>query len=152
MLVTALPMGLMTDASLKDTFAGLWSGVCFALGLTIGGMVRPSAVIGALSPVRFDGTLWALFMTALATTFVFYRVSDAFGRSESRAPPSAAKIDASLILGSLLFGVGWGLGGVCPGPHVVNLGASPAEGGPWLMLLCSAVGMRLAQPIRQAMS
>ena len=90
MLVTALPMGLPTERSLKDTFAGLWSGVCFALGLTIGGMVRPSAVIGALSPARFDGTLWALFMTGLATTFVFYRVADALGRSESRAPSSAS--------------------------------------------------------------
>ena len=144
MFVTALPMGLMTEPSLRDTFSGLWSGVCFALGLTIGGMVRPSAVVGALSPARFDGTLWALFMTALATTFAFYRAADAFGRPESRVPSSAAKIDASLILGSLLFGIGWGLGGVCPGPHVVNLGARPTEFGPWLMLVSVAVGMRLA--------
>lgn len=156
LLATVLPMRMISDEALRDACVGLWTGVCFAVGLSIGGMVRPSAVTGALSPARFDGTLWALFMTALLTTFVLYRVAQAIGRKEasvSSASGSAPQgIDTCLLVGSALFGLGWGLGGVCPGPHVVNLGASPTDAGPLLMLACVAIGQILAQPVRNALT
>ena len=98
-------------------------------------------------PARFDGTLWALFMTGLAVTFACYRLAGALGRKEASAlgAPSSGPIDARLVLGAALFGLGWGLGGVCPGPHIVSLGANPMQApGLWLMLLCVGGGMRLA--------
>ncbi len=71
-LVPALVVG---RSPTLDAYAGLWCGVTFGVGLSLGGMVRPSVVFGALSPAHIDFTLWALFVTALVTTFGFYRVA-----------------------------------------------------------------------------
>ena len=124
---------LALKGTLKETYAGLWVGTCFAVGLSVGGMVRPSVVINALAPVRFDATLWVLFMTALATTFGLYRVASAVGVSGASclAPGSSqGAIDAKLLTGAALFGLGWGTGGVCPGPQLVSLAADPTADDP----------------------
>eukprot|EP00966_Prymnesium_polylepis_P038239 886689-Prymnesium_polylepis.1 len=113
-------------------------------------MVRPSAVLGALSPARFDGTLWVLFVTALAVTFGLYRLAGSLGVAEASAfngPPASRAVDLKLVAGAALFGIGWGLGGVCPGPHLVCLGAAPFAPGLWLMMLGVASGIRMAAPI-----
>ena len=110
-------------------------GTCFAIGLSVGGMVRPSVVINTRSRPgrRFDATLVEiLFMTALATTFGFYRVASAVGVSGASclAPGSSqGAINAKLLTGAALFGLGWGTGGVCPGPQLVSLAADPAAPG-----------------------
>ena len=149
-LVPALFMGGRENERLRELYVGVWAGVCFAVGLAIGGMVRPSVVAGALSPARFDGTLWALFMTALATTFVPYRLAQASGVASAKSPPTA-KVDSALVVGSALFGLGWGLAGVCPGPHIVCLGASPAAAAPLLMLAFVTLGILLSEPVRAAL-
>ena len=59
-------------------YAGIWCGLTFGAGLTIGGMVRPSAVTGALSAARFDFTLWILFTTALVVSFLSHRVAEKY--------------------------------------------------------------------------
>ena len=69
-------------------YAGIWCGLTFGAGLTIGGMVRPSAVTGALSAAR----------------------------CKKQGP-----LDKKLIGGALLFGTGWGLTGLCPGPLIIRL-------------------------------
>ena len=66
-LAAALAPCALLSGGAKDVYAGLWSGGCFAVGLSIGGMVRPSVVTGALSPGFIDLTLWALFITALVS-------------------------------------------------------------------------------------
>lgn len=142
-------MVLPAKGRAKETYLGLWTGACFAVGLSIGGMVRSDTVTAALSPARFDGTLWVLFVTALLTTFAMYRLAERFGRTEASALSSQAKIDAPLVIGSALFGFGWGLGGVCPGPHLVCLGASPTTSpGLYLMMAMVCTGMWLARPLR----
>jgi len=149
--VALLPLAVLSraDRTLKEAYAALWTGTCFAVGLAIGGMTRPSAVVGALSPARFDGTLWVLFMTALAVTFSLYRLAGRLGVAEASAFSDTAApqaVDLRLIVGAALFGTGWGLIGVCPGPHLVGLGAAPFAPGLWLLLLNVALGMRLAAP------
>jgi uncharacterized membrane protein YedE/YeeE len=57
-------------------YTGCWTGLTFGSGLAIGGMVRPSAISGALSPQNFDFTLWILFCTGLAFTFCLYRIAE----------------------------------------------------------------------------
>lgn len=144
-----VPLALIPVDYGKEAYAGLWTGLCFAVGLSVGGMVRPSVVTSALAPAHFDPTLWVLFMTALATTFVFYRVADALGVKAANAYSAASsrRIDGSLVLGAALFGLGWGTSGLCPGPHIVGLGADPTARGPLAMLAAVSVGMLLARPV-----
>jgi len=139
---------------LKETYAGLWCGACFAFGLGLGGMVRPSVVTNALAPASFDATLWVLFMTALATTFVAYRVAAraGVGAASTWGAATPAKVDAPLLIGSALFGVGWGLSGLCPGPLIVGLAADPAAPGPLLVLATVSLGMLFARPLGRATS
>jgi uncharacterized membrane protein YedE/YeeE len=130
----------------------LWAGSCFAVGLSIGGMVRPSVVTAALSPGKVDLTLWTLFVTALVVTFGCYRIAaHVFGVPEASAIPtkkngSQPRPDAKLMGGASLFGLGWGMSGLCPGPHIVSLAAAPAtSAGGWVMLAAVGVGMQIAQ-------
>ena len=154
-LALALAAGLAllpVKSTAREAYLGLWSGACFAIGLTIGGMVRPSVVTGALGPAAFDGTLWVLFCTALATTFMFFRVAARVGVQEATVwgAASPTPVDSALVLGSVFFGVGWGASGLCPGPLLVDVGASGAPG-LLLMLFTVALGMALARPISKAM-
>jgi uncharacterized protein len=153
-LALALAAGLAllpAKSTAREAYLGLWSGGCFAIGLTIGGMVRPSVVLGALGPAAFDGTLWVLFCTALATTFVAFRVAARVGVQEASVwgAASPAPVDRALLIGSVFFGVGWGATGLCPGPLLVGVGASGAPG-LLLMLFAAALGMALANPISKA--
>lgn len=145
LVVALFPCALPLSKKVHETYAGLWSGACFAIGLTVGGMVRPAVVVNALSPAAFDATLWVLFCTALAVTFAFYRVATALGVSDACAT-SGGTIDRKLVAGSILFGIGWGASGLCPGPHVVGLAANPTALGPLLMMVSVACGMRIATP------
>ena len=86
-------------------YVGLWCGLAFGVGLAVGGMVRPSAVTGALSMQRFDFTLWILFTTGLVTTFVHYRIAEWMGIKDARAQ-TQGPYDKKLIGGSILFGIG----------------------------------------------
>lgn len=93
---------------------------------------------------RFNPTLWILFMTALTTTFILYRIAEYKGIKGARAPDFGPAPDKRLVLGSLLFGLGWGITGLCPGPVVVAVGAAPTEGVPLLTLLSTMAGIKLA--------
>ena len=148
-LLAALPpCALLPTSGAKEAYAGLWSGACFGVGLSIGGMVRPSVVTNALSLAQFDGTLWALFITALLVTFVAYRVAARAGvQAASTFTSASGKVDIPLVVGALAFGVGWGLSGLCPGPHLVTLAAHPTSAGLLLMLASVSTGMALAQPL-----
>lgn len=148
-----VPLALLpTKSTMYEAYAGLWSGLCFAVGLSIGGMVRPSVVTSALSPAQVDLTLWVLFVTALVVTFGCYRVAEhALGVREASAVPtkpggSQPRPDSKLLLGASLFGLGWGSSGLCPGPHLVSLAAAPVtSAGGWVMLAGVAIGMNVAR-------
>lgn len=103
------------------------SGVLFALGLCLGGMTQPSKVIGFLDVTgNWDPSLLFVMGGALLVFGPLYqlRVHGRMVFSETKwVPPPFGKIDARLLLGAALFGVGWGLVGYCPGPAIVALGA-----------------------------
>ena len=150
-LAAALPpYFLLTPRSAKPAYAGVWVGSTFAVGLSIGGMVKSSVVIGALSPGKVDLTLWVLFMTALAVTFALYRVAaHSLQIKESSVYGTVqAKPDAKLITGSVLFGLGWGAAG-CAWPLCRGWrSASPPCSSPRL----DAFGMRIASPLWQVVA
>jgi uncharacterized membrane protein YedE/YeeE len=100
-------------------------GVVFALGLGIAGMGTPSKVLGFLDIAgNWDPRLAFVMAGAIAVHFGF-----AFRAGRLRAPrldvrfvrPTRDAIDRTLVFGSLLFGMGWGLQGYCPGPAVIAL-------------------------------
>ncbi len=107
-------------------FVGIFfAGVIFAVGLGISGMTHPEKVIGFLDFAgRWDPSLGFVMLGAVATHAVLYRLirrrsSPLFGARFS--VPTRSDVDARLIGGAALFGIGWGLGGFCPGPAIVAL-------------------------------
>lgn len=114
----------MTAVHALSAFA---AGLIFGLGLMVSGMADPSKVIGFLDVAgRWDPSLACVMVGAIGVGVFAYRYT------RERAVtflggamhlPAARQIDRRLILGSLAFGVGWGLAGYCPGPALVSFGA-----------------------------
>ncbi|MEM1295177.1 MAG: DUF6691 family protein [Verrucomicrobiota bacterium] len=123
---------------MKSLFIVLLAGLLFGAGLAISGMTNPAKVIGFLDLTGdWDPTLAYVMGGAVA---VF-----AIGSLLIRGLPKAESdpVTMSLVVGSILFGVGWGLGGFCPGPALANLAAFRAEA--LCFVPAMAVGMILAQ-------
>jgi uncharacterized protein len=101
------------------------AGLIFGLGLLISGMANPAKVQNFLDPVgTFDPSLIFVMLGAIAVTFAGYRLVLRRPRpilTERFLLPTLKKIDARVILGPAIFGIGWGLSGFCPGPAITSL-------------------------------
>jgi len=101
------------------------SGLVFGIGLLISGMTEPEKVLGFLDIFgAWDATLAFVMAGAVAVAsigFAVARRNNAPVFASSFAWPSRRDIDAPLVIGAGLFGIGWGLSGICPGPALVNL-------------------------------
>lgn len=107
---------------------GLCCGALFALGLIVSGMTNPARVQGFLDPLgQWDPSLGLVMFAALAThaplVYWLRRRGSAWLEPKLHLPANSA-VDARLISGALLFGVGWGLAGYCPGPALVSVTTS----------------------------
>lgn len=108
-----------------DLLASLLAGVLFGVGLVVSGMTRPEKVLGFLDIFgAWDPSLALVMAGAIAVHFFAYRFVR--GRpaplcTDKFALPTRRDIDVRLLLGAMLFGLGWGLGGYCPGPGLVSL-------------------------------
>ena len=110
---------------MSEKIFSLLSGMIFGVGLVISGMTNPEKVIGFLSITHnWDASLIFVMGGAIIITApVFYLLKN---RKKSLLNldinlPQKKDLDKKLIFGSLLFGVGWGLVGLCPGPAVSSL-------------------------------
>jgi uncharacterized membrane protein YedE/YeeE len=124
-------------------FLILLAGGLFGSGLAISGMTDPARVIGFLDIFgAWDPALLFVMAGAVGVYGLGMLVLRHFG---SLKLPSAASspIDRRLIIGAAIFGVGWGLGGFCPGPALANLGALRIEA--LLFVPAMALGMLFAQ-------
>lgn len=107
------------------------SGLLFALGLGLAGMTQPARVFGFLDVFgTWDPTLAvvmgaALAVDLLAFAWIFRRNKPL--QAEQFHLPTQTRIDRPLLLGAVLFGAGWGLSGVCPGPGLVALASGQLE-------------------------
>src|SRR5436190_8207316 len=107
--------------------ASFLAGLVFGIGLIVSGMINPVKVLGFLDLAgAWDPSLAvvmaaAVAVGAIAFAFAGRRAASVLGTSMSL--PAGREIDRRLVLGSLVFGVGWGLAGFCPGPALVALGA-----------------------------
>ena len=112
--------------------AGL-AGALFGGGLVVSGMTQPAKVIGFLDPLRGWDPSLAFVMAGAATIYaLLFRAI----RKSRREPwldvkfhlPTRRDLDAPLIAGAAVFGIGWGLGGLCPGPGLVAAASGSITG------------------------
>jgi uncharacterized membrane protein YedE/YeeE len=143
---------------MKRLATALGSGLLFGAGLCLSGMIDPRKVIGFLDVTgHWDPSLAAVMVGAIgvhATLLRLLRRRAVPGETSTAAAPRR-RIDRALIGGSILFGVGWGISGYCPGPAIVSLGlgAPRALGfvaamivGAWLAALLTAPRAAVAAP------
>lgn len=109
-----------------NAFASLLAGLVFGLGLIVSGMANPAKVLGFLDITgTWDPSLAFVMAGATAVgliAFMLARRRKASLLGAEMRLPSARHIDRRLVLGSVLFGIGWGVAGFCPGPALVSLG------------------------------
>jgi uncharacterized membrane protein YedE/YeeE len=121
------------------------AGLLFGIGLCVSGMIYPSKVLAFLDLAgAWDPSLAFVMGGAVAVAFVAFRIAARRGTSLAGGPidlPAAKAIDARLIGGSAIFGAGWGLVGLCPGPAIANLGFLNPRAA--LFVLCMILGMGL---------
>jgi uncharacterized membrane protein YedE/YeeE len=120
--------------------SGLLCGLVFGFGLLISGMMQPAKVLGFLDLFggAWDPSLAVVMAAALAVALPGFALARRRGRpilAEESRWPTASAIDQPLVTGSVLFGLGWGLVGLCPGPAIENL----ATGSPRVLLFVAAM-------------
>lgn len=115
----------------RETIAAFVSGAIFAVGLAIAGMTQPAKVVGFLDVAGdWDPSLAFVMLGAIAMYASFRRWVMTLDRpvwSQAFSLPTKKDLDGRLVLGAALFGVGWGLGGFCPGPALASLGTATPE-------------------------
>jgi len=102
-------------------------GLLFGTGLLLSGMYSPDIILSGLKigAETFRLDLYATFASALLVTAIFYQLRKWLARPlcDSRYDlPSSQNIDIRLVVGAALFGIGWGISGLCPGPNIVGMG------------------------------
>ena len=107
-------------------FASLLAGLVFGLGLIVSGMADPAKVLGFLDlGGAWDPSLAFVMAGAIAVGALAFAVARKRTFSFLGAAmklPTSRDIDARLVIGSVVFGIGWGIAGFCPGPGLVALG------------------------------
>ncbi|MGD0023901.1 MAG: DUF6691 family protein [Xanthobacteraceae bacterium] len=126
--------------------ASLVCGFILGLGIVISGMIQPTKVLGFLDIFAapsggWDPSLAVVMAAALAIASIGYALTRRYPPlfDTQSQWPTATSVDRPLLTGALLFGIGWGLVGLCPGPAIANLATlSP---GVIVFVIAMAVGM-----------
>lgn len=126
---------------------GLLIGLLFGLGLFISGMGSPSKVQQFLDVAgKWDPSLALVMVGAITVAFIPFQMAKkkkiTTWTNHTITLPSSTHIDTPLLLGSLIFGVGWGLVGICPGPAVALIGTGTEI--IWWFMPAMLLGMWLA--------
>ena len=120
----------MKSVFVKQNIVSFLVGLLFAVGLAISGMTGPQNVIGFLTIENWNPSLLLVMFGAVGVHTLAYplikkRASPVFEMKWHI--PTRRDLNVRLILGSALFGIGWGLGGYCPGPGVTSLATFDAR-------------------------
>lgn len=111
---------------MKNVFSFI-SGYIFGIGLLISGMANPAKVLGFLDITGlWDPSLLFVMLSGIIVGFFAFRYAKRINKTFLGEPiscPVSSEITKPLILGSLIFGIGWGLVGFCPGPAIVAVGS-----------------------------
>ncbi|OOY13024.1 hypothetical protein BMG00_04245 [Thioclava marina] len=138
---------------MRNFFAFL-SGGLFGAGLLVAGMVDTKKVQGWLDVFGdWDPTLAFVLTGAVGVMFFVWMVAQRREKSMLGSPMPGAfprLVDRNLVLGSLLFGAGWGMAGLCPGPAMGSLSFNGWQG--WLFIIAMGVGMAIAPRVKDWLS
>ncbi len=138
---------------MSTVFAFL-AGLVFGIGLLVSGMTDPAKVLGFLDVAgNWDPSLALVMVGAIAVGLVAFALAKPRARSLLGLPmqlPTARQIDRRLVLGSLTFGIGWGVAGICPGPALVLLGAGVPQGIVFVVaMLAGMAGFELLERLKR---
>ncbi|MGI9265355.1 MAG: DUF6691 family protein [Gammaproteobacteria bacterium] len=120
----------MNGRNPSQALVGLIAGIVFGLGLAISEMTNPTKILAFLNVLGdWDPSLLLVMGSALIVTWVGYRTRPGSAPllDTSYHLPTATKLDRSLLTGAAIFGLGWGLGGYCPGPAIASLGSAKPQ-------------------------
>jgi uncharacterized membrane protein YedE/YeeE len=150
-VVDALPGGRLR---MLKTLLALLSGIIFGLGLIVAGMANPAKVLAFLDVTGvWDPSLALVMAGAIAVAapaFLWARGRERSLLGETLQIPAVGRLDRRLLVGSALFGIGWGIAGICPGPAWVLAGAEISR--VWPFLLAMLAGMALYDVIMRRRS
>lgn len=133
---------MIPSSQLEKLLAAAVSGLLFGGGLAISGMCIPDKVLNFLDVTgNWDPTLAVVMAAALAVAVPVF--AWARRRGQTLPSPTSGKVDARLVVGSALFGIGWGIAGVCPGPAIANLAGW--GNGAWIFIAAMIAGSQLAR-------
>ena len=125
--------------------AALLAGLVFGFGLVLSGMSNPAKVLGFLDLAgAWDPSLLCVMAAALGVGVIAFAFARRRGRTllgEALTLPTARDIDRRLVGGSLLFGVGWGMAGFCPGPALVTLGMGEWKAAVFVVAMLCGMGV-----------
>jgi len=125
----------------------LFAGLIFGLGLILSGMGDPGKVIAFLDMSgNWDPSLVLVMGAAIPVAFIGFRLAGQRRNTLLGGPmdlPVPGAIDARLLGGAALFGIGWGLAGICPAPGLILVGSAHAEG--LLFVVAMLAGMAVHQ-------
>lgn len=135
----------------KHTVSAFVVGLIFGFGLLLSGMANPEKVLGFLDLAgAWDPSLALVMVGAIAVGSIGFHLAGKRELSVLKAPiklPGTRAIDRRLLLGSLGFGVGWGLAGFCPGPALVAVGAGELKA--LVFTIAMLAGMALFEVIER---
>lgn len=121
------------------------SGLVFGLGLILAGMANPAKVLAFLDiGGAWDPSLALVMAGAIAVASPAFAMARKRKRSYLGFPislPTSRRIDKRLVLGSLVFGIGWGIAGICPGPALVLLGSDSLKGAVFVAAMLLGMGI-----------
>ena len=136
-------------------FTSLLAGLVFGLGLILSGMADPAKVLGFLDLAgAWDPSLAMVMAGAIAVGAVAFALAQRQSRSllglEMKLP-TARHLDRRLVGGGLLFGIGWGIAGICPGPALAALGMGAPKAAVFVVAMLAGMGLfELLEHRRQA--
>lgn len=138
---------------MKRMFFAALAGGLFGAGLLVSGMTDTTKVQGWLDIFgAWDPTLAFVMGGGIIPMFIAWRIAAGRRKALLGTPipqPSAEGISPNLITGSLLFGAGWGLAGLCPGPAMASLTFGGTSG--LVFMAAMVAGMLVAPPLRRAL-
>lgn len=127
------------------TIVALLAGIIFGSGLILSGMVNPAIVLAFLDIAGdWNPSLLWVMGGAVAIGTIAFMIAKRLKYSYLGAPmqiPASTKIDRRLLLGSLLFGIGWGIAGICPGPALVLVGSGNLDAIIFLVAMLLGMGL-----------
>lgn len=120
-------------------------GLVFGVGLLVSSMANPAKVLAFLDLAgRWDPSLAFVMAGAIGVGLFGFAIADRKTQSLIGQPmqlPKARQIDRPLVLGGLIFGVGWGMAGFCPGPAIVGVGAGEAKAVVFAIAMLAGMGL-----------